>query len=166
MNIQEHLILAKLRFAVGYLGESVLPPWWTSGVSLPNANPFLTPVFPRSLNVVRYEALCLAARRLHDQHVGIGRVFHLFRLPDELEQVLHDVVRGPRETELRLPTNQEEAITVLEIMAASSPARAEGPIWIGRPEDVRARRTWVEAAGLYLNAFITGHQVHPYLADQ
>jgi hypothetical protein len=116
--------------------------------------------------MARYQAICLAAQRVHDQHVGVGEVFHLFRVPDDLEQLLHDAMRDPRGREISLPNSHEEAIEALDALAASTAAKADGPISIGRLEDVRVRRTWVDAAGFYLNAFVTGHQVHPYLADR
>ena len=163
---RELTTLAELRITVGFLGECDSNPWWTSGFTTHSSGPFLTPVFPRSLTTARYQALCLAAQRVHDQHVGVGEVYHLFRLPDDLEQLLHDAVRDPRDGEISLPGSHEEAIAALEILAASTPAKADGPVRIGRLDDVRARRTWIEAAGHYLNAFAIGHQVHPYLADR
>ena len=93
-------------------------------------------------------------------------MLHLFRLPDELEQLLHDVVRSPLDGELKPLTSKESAIEDLEMIAASSPAKVKGPYRLGGLEDALLRRTWVEAAGLYLNAFALGHQVHPYLADR
>jgi hypothetical protein len=158
--------LAELRMTVGFLGECDSNPWWSSGFTAASSGPFLTPVFPRSLTTARYQSLCLAAQRVHDHHVGVGEVYHLFRLPDDLEQLLHDVIRNPSDGGIRLPRSREEAIAVLELLAASTPAKADGPVRVGRLEDVHARRTWVEAAGHYLNAFAISHQVHPYLADR
>jgi hypothetical protein len=158
--------LAELRLIVGYLGECDPRPWWVSGFTVPSSTPFLTPVFARTLITARFQAISLAAQRIHDQHVGIGEVFHLFRLPDDLEQLLHDAMRAPRDSGINLPGSYEEAIAALESLSASMATKADGPVRVGRLEDVRARRTWVETAGYYLNAFVAGHQVHPYLADR
>jgi hypothetical protein len=34
-----------------------------------------------------------AAARVHDEYIGVGKVYHLFRLPEHIEQALHSSLR-------------------------------------------------------------------------
>jgi hypothetical protein len=63
--------------------------------------PFL--VIPRSLLrggfiknafVAQYHGVQEAASRVHDEHIGIGRVYHLFRLPEHVEQALFNSLQN------------------------------------------------------------------------
>lgn len=80
--------LAQLRIVVGFLGEKDQAGWWPSGFCASASTAFLLPAFPRTLTPARYEGLCRAAQLVHDEHVGLGDVYHLFRLPEALEQAL------------------------------------------------------------------------------
>jgi len=86
--------LIRLRFIVGYLGEQLQPTWWSSSFLAPVSTAFLTPMFSKTALLAQYHGIREAAARIHDEHIGIGKgVFHLFRLPDTLEQELHSLLR-------------------------------------------------------------------------
>src|SRR5262245_10577606 len=76
----------RLRIAVGYLGEKAANPWWPSSFLGRHAFIFLSPVFGNRTTVVQYHGVVEAACRAHDEKIGIGRVFHLFRLPEAAER--------------------------------------------------------------------------------
>jgi hypothetical protein len=87
--------LIRLRLAVGSLGEQVKPAWWQSSFLGPNAAPFLDPIFgPKRLGA-QYRGVTEAARLVHDDRIGIGRVVHLFRLSELMEQLLTAEFRSP-----------------------------------------------------------------------
>ena len=79
-----------VRLAVGLLGERDGANWWRSGFMSPTSAAFLTPVFGSRALQARYEGVLESARRVHDDQIGVGRVFHPFRLLDAMEQPLFD----------------------------------------------------------------------------
>src|SRR6516162_928813 len=74
----------RLRIAIGYLGEQAA--WWPSSFLGQHAFTFLSPVFGNRTTVAQYHGVVEAACRAHDEKIGIGRVFHLFRLPEAAER--------------------------------------------------------------------------------
>src|SRR5436190_18072499 len=120
----------QLRLLVGYLGEKTQHGWWTTDFFSPVARAFLEPSFPRTWRVAQYTAATEAARRVHDEHIGVGNVFHLFRLPEELERQLHaHMLANPADESLFAQlTGRESAIKTLEEFAGKSGKNGEGPI--------------------------------------
>ena len=64
-----------LRLAVGLLGEREQAGWWTSAFTSPASSAFLGPVFGAKVLQARYQGLLEAARRVHDERIGVGRAF-------------------------------------------------------------------------------------------
>ena len=73
--------IAELRVLVGYLGEKGQANWWGSEFFSATATAFLAPIFNRSLFLAQYQGATAAAAKVHDEAIGVGRIFHLFRLP-------------------------------------------------------------------------------------
>src|SRR3954454_9492438 len=90
-----HEYLSRLRIAVGHLGEQQ-PRWWASNYFGPGSDAFLSPVFPRTTALARYHGVVLAAAKINDEHTGVGRLYHLFRLPEDLEHALHVALQDRR----------------------------------------------------------------------
>src|SRR5712691_3071033 len=80
--------LARLRILVGYLGEHHQYNWWPSAFLAPSSVAFLAPIFSKTAFMAQYQGVKAAAARVHDEHIGLGKVYHLFRLPERLEQAL------------------------------------------------------------------------------
>ena len=80
-----------LRLLVGYLGERAQGAWWPTAFYEPSGRLFLEPVFGKTARLAQYHGVLEAARRLHDDHLSVGR-YHLFRLPEEVEQNLHGLI--------------------------------------------------------------------------
>src|SRR5271165_1656301 len=85
--------IVSLRLAVGLLGERDVAQWWRSGFMSPTSSAFLAPVFGSKVLQAKYQGALAAAQRVHDEHVGVGRAFHPFRLPEIMEQRLFDAVQ-------------------------------------------------------------------------
>src|SRR4029077_1374342 len=83
-----------LRLAVGLLGERDGAGWWASGFMSPTSGAFLAPVFGSRVLQARYQGVLEAARRQHDERIGIGRAFHPFRLPEMMEQKMFEAVQS------------------------------------------------------------------------
>ena len=67
--------IVSLRLAVGFLGERDAAGWWRSGFMSSTSSAFLTPVFGSKVLQARYQGVIESARRVHDEHIGVGRVF-------------------------------------------------------------------------------------------
>ena len=80
--------LALMRMAVGAAGEDKGLGWWRSAFCGSMSSAYLSPMFPRTAQMASLTGVTAAACRVHDEHIGVGRVFHLFRLPEDLEQAI------------------------------------------------------------------------------
>lgn len=157
--------ILELRLLVGYLGEKSQPAWWRSEFYGDTAMQFLEPVFGRTALLAQYNGVREAARLVHDASVGIGSVFHLFRLPQEVEQDLHRRAEGLTKGDPLLVNlqNKDVAVVRLRSVAGADPGAAEGPVSIGSIEDLRKPATLKKCASHYVKAFTRGTPVYPYL---
>ena len=127
---------------------------------------FLEPVFPKTILLAQYHGILEAARRLHDEHIGTGHVFHLFRLPEELEQNLHNTIQQKAIAEkLSGHLKAKQAATqALSEMAGSIVGASEGPIAVGKLADLQKPATLKRIAQTYLAAFENDVRSFPYVA--
>jgi hypothetical protein len=156
--------LINLRLLVGYLGEAHCHGWWNTQFLNTTGQRYLAFNFPRSAVSAGLHATSEAACRLHDEHIGRGRVFHLFRLPTSLEQELHalQLDKTVQDELLALVSDQESAMGHLSALAASGVATQEGPVQVGTETCLTGKSTVPNLAAHYLNAFRTGIQTFPY----
>ena len=77
-----------LRTLVATLGERTSPPWWRTQFLTDFGLRTLTRVFPRTAPSAALSSVVIAARDDHDKRIGIGRRYHLFRLPSNMEHAL------------------------------------------------------------------------------
>ena len=98
-----------------------------------------------------------SAASVHDERIGIGDVFHLFRLPEDIEQNLHSVIENitivPFE---KLVSNKEAALSFLIDYAGETCNESLGPINIGPLNSLRNISAWKKVAASYLAGF-TNH---------
>ena len=157
-------LVAELRVLVGYLGEQGAK-WWTSQFFSPNAAAFLSPVFTRTMLLAQYHGVTAAAARMHDEHIGIGRTLHLFRLPEVIEQSAASAVVAPGfEDRMRqVLASSELAMARLGELATRAEASV-GPVVVGDMSDdlMPPLKT---IAGLYLDALQKGFHTYPYLRE-
>lgn len=154
--------LLELRLLVGFLGERPQFGWWPSSFFEPAAMQFLEPVFGRTARLAQYNGVREAARRVHDERVGVGPVFHLFRLPQETEQDLHQCTGSLGDAVLTNLGRREDALGRLGELSGGQPAIAEGPQAVGSIGDASRPASLKTLASLYLGAFNTGIRVYPY----
>lgn len=156
--------ITELRILIGYLGEQA-PVWWSSQFFSPSAVAFLSPIFARTLFQAQCQGVTAAAARLHDEHIGVGRIYHLFRLPEGVEQaVVATLADGVFASETRPHLgSREQALDRLATLSEQQSA-SEGPVALGAlVDDLTAP---LEAmAGLYLDAFSKGFKTFPYLRE-
>lgn len=156
--------LLQMRLVVGFLGERTQFSWWPTGFYEPSSQLFLEPCFPKTVRLARYHGVVEAARRLHDEHLSVGS-YHLFRLPEEVEQDLHALVLSSSDEELnsQAPPDKAGALEVLKSLAGKGAPAGVGPLAVGKIQELDSAAVLKSIAGGYLSAFSKGAKTYPYL---
>jgi hypothetical protein len=155
--------IAALRLAVGLLGEREGAGWWTSAFLSPTSTSFLSPVFGGNTLQSRYQGVLEAAKRVHDERIGVGHVFHLFRLPESIEQRLFESIQSGGVSDLAITiSSPESAKATLQSSVTKAIVAKSGPALMALPEAIETAGWISEAASLYSAAFGAGVQCFPY----
>ena len=154
--------IAALRLAVGLLGERDGAGWWTSAFLSPTSTSFLVPVFAGNTFQARYQGVVEAAKRVHDERIGVGHVFHLFRLPESMEQRLFESIQSGSSDLAEAATSPKSAKTTLQSSVLKSVTAKSGPALVGLSKSIETAGWIPEAASLYSAAFGAGTQCFPY----
>lgn len=159
-------ILVKLRAAVGVLGEHGPRPRWPSAFATASSRAFLSPLFPRTLHLSQLRGVISAASRVHDERIGVGDVYHLFRLPEEIEQAVHRLMLTPPGTAAfaAAAADPSAATSTLASLAAGVTAQAVGPARIGGTEEMGDKAAWQKVAGQYAYGFKADTEVFPFFS--
>lgn len=161
MNSATLPMLLELRTLVGYLGEQAQFAWWPTKFYEQSSRLFLDHPFPKTVRLARYQGVLEAARRLHDEHLNVGN-YHLFRLPEEIEQDLHVALQG--DAPVPDTTTKSAALDALKRLAADSPLAANaGPMAVGGIQNIRNQSVLTAVAGAYFSAFTNDVKSFPYL---
>lgn len=148
-----------LRVAVAYLGEKSQAGWWDSEFLSITGAQYLRLIYPKTSAHAAVTAATEAARRIHDERIGRGRVAHLFRLPGESNG---GVLALDELSKLCVP---DAAKAVLAELAGQTRVPASvGPIQIGSLDDAKSDNAIKRLAGVYRTAFEAGTPVFPYFA--
>ena len=163
INTKIHDLL-ELRLLIGFLGERAQFGWWPTSFYEPSSRLFLEPVFSKTSRLAQYHGVMEAARRLHDEHLSVGS-YHLFRLPEELEQDIHALMQSPNGENLTTssPETKEDALKAMAVLAPNAAKLAEGPKLIGGIDDIDSPNTIQLFAAAYLSAFQQNLKTYPYL---
>lgn len=164
MNLSTLTEILKIRLLIGFLGEKAQFGWWPTSFYEASGRLFLEPVFSKTSRLAQYHGVLEAARRIHDEHLSVGS-YHLFRLPEEVEQDLHALIQSGAADEFALEglSNQEAALSQLAAFAGSTQASSVGPTAIGSVNDLQESRTAQAIAAAYLSAFNVDAKTYPYL---
>ena len=93
--------LLTIRVLVAFLGEKDQFGWWRARFLGAMGDRFLAFTFPRSVFVAGVTAASEAGKAFHDQRIGKGSVFHLFRLPQTIERRMHHILLSSKTDSLR-----------------------------------------------------------------
>jgi hypothetical protein len=156
--------LLQMRLLVGFLGERAQCAWWPTAFYEASSRIFLEPVFSKTSRLAQYHGVLEAARRLHDEHLSVGS-YHLFRVPEEVEQDLHAIVQSivGEEIASQAPQSKEAALDALKRLAATSDVSSVGPMAVGSINDLDSTDTLKVIAATYLSAFTQNVKTYPYL---
>jgi len=167
LNTQQIKQLALLRVAVGFLGEQATPRWWTSSFCGNNGKAFLAPVFPRTYIHTQYQGVVSAAALVHDDRIGVGNVFHLFRLPEDIEQALQTIAKDELNVALTdVMKDADSATQFLRGYAGSAQKTSQGPVKVGHLSALRDTSVWKDVAAFYLNGFEHQRETFPFFSDR
>ncbi len=155
--------ILQLRFLVGFLGEAQQFAWWPTSFFGPSSKAFLEPVFTRTTRLAQYHGVLEASRRLHDEHLNVG-CYHLFRLPEEVEQDLHGMVLSTAGEEIATEStmSRDAALQALRALATTGVA-GTGPTAVGHIDDVDSPAVLGAIAAVYHSAFASDGRAFPYL---
>ena len=156
--------LLQMRLLVGFLGERAQFGWWPTAFFESSSRLFLEPVFSKTSRLAQYHGVLEAARRLHDEHLSVGS-YHLFRLPELVEQDLHALVQSSVGQELaeKTPQNKDAALKALQRLAPEGGKLSEGPAAMGNITEIASPQVLDAIAGTYLAAFSRNAKTYPYL---
>lgn len=166
MNLAEQLAI--LRAVVGYLGERGQHAWWQSSFLAPTSPAFLAPVFGRTQVLAQVSGVTRAAAMVHDERIGVGQVYHLFRLPEDIEQGIHRILYNPELCQqiAAFASDEQSAMAYLNSKAVLLEVEGAGPIHIGGIRRLRQADSWSVIAVHYARGFEQGKEVFPYFAER
>lgn len=151
--------IIKLRIAVAFLGEKEQANWWNCSFLSSSAHSFLAPVFPKTSISARVTGASAAAQLVHDEHIGVGDVFHLFRLPENIEQDISGKLSKETSTPESIKS-EDDAYRSLEGLAGGETIEGVGPLELDQNEiNEEAVR---QMAASYLAGFRNSQLVCPF----
>ncbi len=158
--------VAELRVLIGFLGEKNQANWWSSEFFSATAASFLAPIFYRTLFLAQYQGVTAAAAKVHDEVIGVGRTYHLFRLPIGFEQASADALSdlafvGTIQSRL---ASRGLALARLAELAGQTESASPGPVSLGKmSQDLKTEMQ--RAAGVYYSALTSGIKSFPYIRE-
>lgn len=164
MNNDVLKLIAELRLLVGFLGEKSQHNWWESNFLGTSSGAFLMHTFPRTTLLSQYHGVNEAALLVHDEFVGVGKNYHLFRLPVSIERNVAGAIQklSANEEFINSLKSKEAAHKRLAELGTKAEAQ-DGPVNIGAFEDGELEHIMYTSAGLYLSAFQQGKKSLPFM---
>ena len=153
---------------MGFLGEQSQYGWWPSAFFTASSRAFFAPIFSKTAFMAQYQGVKEAASRVHDDHIGVGRVYHLFRLPEHVEQAIFHCLQDQALIDALQDhcQDREGALESLSTLAGSHAANEEGPVLVGDIDQLLHGNTLGMLGHHYLSAFTRETRAYPYYADR
>jgi hypothetical protein len=123
---------------------------------------FLAPVFGKRVVQARYDGVVEAARRVHDERIGTGRVFHPFRLPETVEHRIFNAAQFGSIDLAGAISSPDAAWATLRKLERKPVEARSGPALVGTTEMLDGPRWVADVASLYSAAFRAGVPCFPY----
>ena len=156
-------ILAKLRILVGFLGERDQFGWWQSSFLSSSSSSFLSPLFTRTQTLAQCNSVSQAASLMHDKYIGVGNVYHLFRLPEYYEQKIQQALHTLDSS--NIISDKQSVLLLLKGQGLHPSETNVGPFRVGNKKSLSDISSWGTVAGLYAFAFENSIVVYPYFSD-
>jgi hypothetical protein len=157
--------ICEMRMLVGFLGEKQQACWWGSSFLSSSSKTFLKPIYPNSIALAQYSGVCRAASIVHDERIGIGRHYHLYRLPDSMERALMKCIQDDKFSEhlSTILVTTERVMDRLMELGIDSVDEASGPIPVGDYTDRKLDKLLKKARSHYVQAMKSETQTFPYM---
>ncbi len=160
-------LVFRLQALVLALGESADPAWWKTGFMNETGLRFLERIYPRTFLSAAVCSAGKAASNIHDRAVGRIGAYHLFRLPESLE---NEISRMPLETNqaflstLRDALGRPERLMELLIQICGRVERegSFGARRMGTDRDLMTIAGIKKTAAVYYQAFMENKLSFPY----
>jgi len=168
MSKQLLLNFFNLRVIVGALGEKQSPVWWSTAFLNQTSGMFLNHIFTKTYLFAQYQGVKEAACRVHDEFIGVGKVYHLFRLPEEMEYEVQNNALSQLGALNEAFGNLDDSPAIfaaLRRLAADKKTAVEGPVRVGKISDLAKTAAIENLARNYLGAFSENRKVYPYFAE-
>lgn len=167
MRIEISTLIAEFRVLIGYLGEKNQHAWWGSNFLGASSAAFLMHPYPRTTLLAQYHGVCEAALLVHDEYIGVGKNYHLYRLPDSVER---DIAKSIQDQDFpervsSLLKSKETAMDALRAIAESTQDKSEGPVSIGTFSDESLMSSIPTMATHYFQALNGKYKCFPYMRE-
>lgn len=157
--------ICETRILVGFLGEKQQASWWGSSFLSSSSKAFLGPIYPNSIDIAQYSGVCQAASIVHDEHIGIGKHYHLYRLPDAIERGLFKYVQTHKvfDNILHCLKTSDTATERLKELGEEAVEKSDGPVPVGQYADNKLDALIQVSRSHYITAFESGYRTFPYM---
>ena len=168
MNAETTSNIYKTRMLIGFLGEKHQESWWGSAFLNNSSITFLKPIFPKTTILAQYSGVCKAASIVHDDRIGIGKNYHLYRLPDSIERLILKYIQSYEIPQLGTQnlTSKDEAIKQLNGLGVEKVKKSEGPVIVGDYSDDLIDSLICKIRSYYHQAFLDGYKTFPYMRSK
>jgi hypothetical protein len=161
-----HCSIIHLRILVLLLGEMQPAGWWNSQFLSKVGISFLERVYPKTNFAAAIQSATQVAKVVHDQVIGKGDVYHLFRLTPRLErEISKELLENSSQIEKRyadiLHDKDALLITLQQIAGDVQVSDLVGPVQLS----VAANQLSSNMVALYHYAFQEGKQIYPYFEE-
>jgi hypothetical protein len=147
-----------LRLQVAYAGEAGKPGWWPTACLTAGAALDFKALFAEAAPAVAWQLSSQAACLAHDKWLS-GMDYHLFRLPEGLEEAIYHTGLQLSSSQAQAMLAQKEALLMeTELKCAT----ATGPHRLGNSSDLLTGDALPALRACYAAAFAEGTQVFPY----
>lgn len=157
--------IAKARLIIGYLGEKDQFKWWESSFLSSSSSAFLLHPYPRTTLLAQYNGVCETALLVHDEFIGVGSNYHLYRLPVSIEEYAARLVQEPEFFEELKDSleSRDGAINTLQNMSNSSVETSIGPVKVGIFSDESLESKLELMVSHYIHAYKEGYRCFPFM---
>ncbi|MGD9827074.1 BrxE family protein [Desulfobacter sp.] len=157
--------ICETRILVGFLGEKQQASWWGSSFLSSSSKAFLGPIYPNSIGVAQYSGVCQAASIIHDEHIGIGKHYHLYRLPDAIERALFQCIQAHKviNSMSDFLKSRDTAVERLKELGEDTVKESDGPVTVGQYADNKLDALIQISRSHYISAFESDYKTFPYM---
>ena len=150
------------------MGEKNQSNWWDSSFFTKASEGFLVHTFPRTVLLGQYHGVNEAARIIHDEYIGVGTSYHLYRLPESIEREIAKSIQELSNENFfsTILDDSESAMKALNMLTSYKNLFSEGPLKLGVYTDKSLFDLISRSLSYYSSAFSKDVKSFPYISDE